>query len=292
MITAYPLEFVIPLPGGGGIPITGFGITMMLLFLVASWLIDREGRRLGFKPEFPGDLILGAVVGGIIGAKLWYVALHGMDALFSRAGLVYYGGFVGGTVGVILMGWRRRVPVRWTAHLAAPALAAGYAIGRVGCFVVGDDYGIPTTLPWGVRFPEGAPPSTAAVMESAFGTPIPAGVDPGTVLAVHPTQLYEVAAMLLVFALLWKWRTSSKGTGWLFGIYLVLAGAERFLVEILRAKDDRLLGMLTVAQAFSLVLVAVGVVLMMAWGKQGPAPTGPWLMAPAGAGRAGGASKP
>ncbi len=268
MITAYPLEFG---------PVTGFGITMMLLFVMGAWIMDRECRRLGYNTDFPSDLILGAVVGGILGAKLWFVALHGIDTLFSRSGLVYYGGFVGGTLGVILMGWRRRVPVRLTAHLAAPALAAGYAIGRVGCFVVGDDYGVPTTRPWGVGFPEGAPPSTAAIMERAFGVPIAEGVDPAMVLAVHPTQLYEVAAMLLVFALLWRWRTTTRGTGWLFGVYLVFAGIERFLVEILRAKDDRLLGVLTVAQSFSVVLVVVGLVLMTTWGGQGAAAPGAWL---------------
>lgn len=267
MITAYPLEFG---------PITGFGITMMLLFLVGAWLVDQECRRLGFRQEYAGDVILGAVVGGIVGAKLWYAGLHGVETLLSRAGLVYYGGFVGGTLGVIAVSVWRRVPIRWTAHLAAPALAAGYAIGRVGCFVVGDDYGIPTSLPWGVRFPEGAPPSTAAVMQREFGVAIPEGMDPGTVLAVHPTQLYEVAAMLVVFALLWRWRTAAKGTGWLFGVYLIFAGIERFLVEILRAKDDRLLGVLTLAQAFSIVLVMTGVTLVLAWGKETIAP-GSWL---------------
>lgn len=275
MITAYPLEFG---------PVTGFGLTMMLLFVVGAWLIDHECRRLGFAREYAGDLILGAVVGGIVGAKLWYVALHGPEALLSRAGLVYYGGFVGGTLGVMLVGWRRRVPVRWTAHLVAPALAAGYAIGRVGCFVVGDDYGVPTDLPWGVRFPQGAPPSTAAVLEREFGVAIPEGMDPGTVLAVHPTQLYEVVLMLGVFALLWRWRTATRGTGWLFGVYLVLAGAERFLVEFLRAKDDRLLGGLTVAQGFSLVLVATGLLLAARWGAAAAVSPGPWL--PAGAAKA------
>jgi phosphatidylglycerol:prolipoprotein diacylglycerol transferase len=269
VITAYPLEFG---------PITGFGVTMALLFFMGAWIIDQECQRLGFKREYSGDVILGAVLGGIIGAKLWYAGLHGVETLLRRDGLVYYGGFVGGTLGVIGVSLWRRVPIRWTAHLAAPALAAGYAIGRVGCFVVGDDYGVPTTLPWGVRFPEGAPPSTAAVMQREFGVPIPEGMDPGTVLAVHPTQLYEVAAMLVVFALLWRWRTAAKGTGWLFGVYLVFAGIERFLVEILRAKDDRVLGVLTLAQAFSIVLILIGVSLIAAWGK-GTVAAGPWLMA-------------
>lgn len=272
MITAYPLE--IPL---GFTTLTGFGITMALAFLVGAWLVGQELRRNGFSQDFAGDIVTGAVIGGIVGAKLWYVALHPESPIFSRAGLVFYGGFVGGALGVIVMGWRRRVPIRWTAHLVAPALAAAYAVGRVGCFVVGDDYGRPTDLPWAVAFPEGAPPSTAAALRS-FGADIPADIDPSTVLAVHPTQLYEVALILVAFALLWRWRTRSAGTGWLFGAYLVMAGIERFLVEFLRAKDDRLLPMgLSVAQGMSVVLVIVGISLCARLaGSRAPDP-GSWL---------------
>jgi len=106
-----------------------------------------------------------------------------------------------GALLMALMGRHRKVPLRWTIHLTAPALAAAYALGRAGCFMVGDDYGRPTTSALGVRFPEGLPPSTAGSMESMFGIGVPPGTDPATVLAVHPTQLYEVVAMLLVFEL-------------------------------------------------------------------------------------------
>ena len=115
-------------------------------------------------------------------------------------------------------------------------------MGRVGCFLIGDDYGGPSTLPWAVKFPEGLPPSTVASLQE-FGVRVPAGLDPGTVLAVHPTQIYETLIMLAVFAYLWSKRNAPGGTGWIFGAYLMFAGAERFLVEILRAKDDRFLGL-------------------------------------------------
>lgn len=281
MINAYPLTFML-----GPIEITGFGITMMLVFLVAAWVVDRELKRHGLASDYSGDLVLGAVVGGILGAKIWYAALHGPAALLSREGLVYYGGFLGGALGVMLMGWRRRVPIRWTMHLMAPALAAGYAIGRVGCFVVGDDYGRPTDLPWAVAFPQGAPPSLAGTMATEFGIPLPAGVSPEQVLAVHPTQLYEVAIMLVVFALLWSWRARPKGTGWLFGAYLVFAGLERFAVEFLRAKDDRFLGGLTYAQGMSVVLVVVGIATWSALAGKVQVDPGEWLR------RGGGEGKP
>ena len=220
-------------------------------------------------------MVAAAVIGGIIGAKLWYVALtRDPGALFSRGGLVWYGGFIGGALAVILNGWRLGVPLRWTMQLAAPALAAAYALGRVGCFLVNDDYGRPSNLPWAVKFPEGLPPSTAGNMHHLFGVPVPAGTDPTTVLAVHPTQLYEVAAMLIVFGVLWSLRRRGRPVGWLFGLYLIFAGVERFLVEIVRAKDDRFLGPFTLAQLASVILIAIGILLVTIWRRGGsPAPS-------------------
>lgn len=270
MINAYP--FVIHTPW---FDITGFGIVMMLTFLMGGWILDRELRRLKFNTEYAGDMIFAAVIGGIVGAKLWFVVLNG-GALFARSGLVWYGGFFGGTLAVILNGWRRRVPMRWTAQLVAPVLAAGYALGRVGCFLVGDDYGGPTSLPWGVRFPLGSPPSTAENLR-LFHVQVADSVAPNTVMAVHPTQLYETFIMLVVFALLWRWRAASRGTGWLFGAYLIFAGVERFFVEILRAKDDRLLGTFTLAQVASITIVLVGTALVARLSPMPVIAPGPWL---------------
>ncbi len=260
-MTVYP--FIINL---GPLEITGYGLMMMVAFLVGGWLIALELRRRNLSDDYAADMIAAAVIGGIIGAKLWYVILNGeWDALFSRGGLVWYGGFIGGAGAVMLNGWRLGVPLRWTMQLAAPALAAAYALGRVGCFLVNDDYGRPTGLPWGMRFPRGLPPSTAGNMESLFGIPVPAGTDPGTVLAVHPTQLYEVAIMLVAFAVLWGLRKRDYPIGWIFGLYLVFAGVERFLIEILRAKDDRFLGPFTLAQLTSAIIVVIGLVILTLW---------------------------
>lgn len=267
-MTVYP--FIIHL---GPLEITGYGLMLMVAFLMGGWLIARQLRELNLREEYAADIVAAAVIGGIVGAKLWYVALtRDPGALFSRGGLVWYGGFIGGALAVILNGWRLKVPLRWTMQLTAPALAAAYALGRVGCFLVNDDYGGPTNLPWGVRFPQGSPPSTAANLQG-FHVAVPAGTPPSTVLAVHPTQLYEVAAMLVAFAILWVLRKKGKPVGWLFGVYLVFAGIERFLVEILRAKDDRLLGPFTIAQLTSVLLVLLGVGLMAAWRRgSSPAP--------------------
>ena len=254
-MTVYPLLFHV-----GPLSVTGFGIMMMLAFIFAGWAMQLDLRRRGLDEEFAADVVIGGVVGGLVGAKLWYVALTG-ESLISRGGFVWYGGLIGGVLGVVLNSWRRRVPIAFTAELVAPALALGYAIGRVGCFLVGDDYGVPTTVPWAVKFPYGLPPTTVANL-TQFHVSFPPGTSPSEVVAVHPTQVYETALMLLATAWLWKHRTHSHTAGWLFGCYLIVAGVERLAIEFLRAKDDRLLGAFTIAQLASVGLVVVGVFLV------------------------------
>jgi prolipoprotein diacylglyceryltransferase len=109
---------------------------------------------------------------------------------------------------------------------------------------------------------------------------MPTGATPETLLAVHPTQIYEAIIMIAVFMFLWSRRKKSRGTGWLFGVYLVLAGTERFLVEFLRAKEDRLFGEFTLAQLVAVVIVAVGVILVTVWKNQ-TVPPGESLSSPA-----------
>ena len=265
----------------GPLEITGYGIMMMVGFLMGGWLVGLELKRQGLREDYAAEITIAAVIGGVIGAKLWYVAETGeLASLFTRGGLVWYGGFIGGTVAVLLNGLRLKVPTRWTGEVTAPALPAAYALGRLGCFMVGDDYGVPTSLPWGVQFPQGIPPTTAGSLASNFAVPIPPGATPETLLAVHPTQIYEAIIMIAVFMFLWSLRKRSLGTGWLFGVYLVLAGTERFLVEFLRAKEDRLFGEFTVAQLVALVIVGIGVVLVALWKKK-TVPPGDFLSSPA-----------
>lgn len=247
----------------GGFKVTSFGVMIALSFLAAGWLLARELKHRQMDPEAAWDLAGWAAICGILGAKLYYLVLHfdetALDpwaALLSRSGLVWYGGLIGGALGVLFRLHQLKLPVWKVADSVAPALALGYAIGRVGCFLVGDDYGGPTNAPWGVAFPEGAPPSTAANLR-AFGVEVPAGVPDTAVLSVHPTQLYETGMTLVILALLVRLRPRLASTpGQLFFVWLALAGVERFIVEIFRAKDDRLLGMFSVAQLISVLLVA------------------------------------
>ncbi len=270
----YPNLFYLPewFPIGAGVPITSFGVMMMLSFLTAGWVLKAGLVREGHDADIAWSLVFWAVIGGVVGARLYYVFLNyprlladpaGM--LFSRGGMVWYGGFLLATVLVV---WRIRtfgLPLGKTADAAAPALALAYGVGRLGCFLVGDDYGRPTDSWVGIAFPNGLPPTTASAMSSQFGITIdPALIEKyGEVLPVHPTQLYETGISTLIFLLLWRLRGHNHRAGWLFMVWLALAGAERFFVEIFRAKDDRFFGVFTLAQLISLLLVAFGTVWVL-----------------------------
>ncbi|HEU0302219.1 MAG TPA: prolipoprotein diacylglyceryl transferase [Longimicrobium sp.] len=262
----YPILFKI-----GSFTVTSFGASIALAFLAAAWLAARGLKREGENPEHAWDLAGWAAICGILGAKFYYLILHfnetALDpwgALLSRSGLVWYGGFIGGALGVLFRLWQLKLPVWKFADVIAPALALGYAIGRLGCFLVGDDYGGPSDAPWAVAFPQGAPPSTAGSLR-AFGVDVPASIPDGTVMAVHPTQLYEVGMTLIILAILIRLRPRLAAVpGQLFLVWLCLAGVERFIVEIFRAKDDRFLGVFSVAQLISLLMIATGIAFWFA----------------------------
>ena len=265
----YPVIFELPdwFPILGGEAITSFGVFMLLAFLTAAYVLRAEMRRVGIDPEKAWDLVFMAVLGGIVGAKVYYVLLNfdqmieNPRMILGRGGLVWYGGFLLATALVVWEIRRQKLPLPRTADLVAPALALAYGVGRIGCFLVGDDWGLPTDSALGVRFPRGTPASSVANIEQQFGITVdPALIEQyGQIVPVHPTQLYEVAMTTLIFAVLWRIRRHDHAPGWLFMLWLALAGMERFLVEFLRAKDDRFFGVLTLAQVISLAIVAVGV---------------------------------
>lgn len=270
-ISHHPFEFNL-----GPLPITGFGIAVLLAFVVGQIVSQNELTRRGYQKEADAipDLIAASVIGTLIGGKLYYAALVAQDwsALLSRAGLVYWGGFIGAvTASFLVIRWKKLQFAR-VADVGGIAMAAGYSVGRTGCWAVGDDYGRPWDGPLAVMFPEGIPPSTAANMSQQFGIPIEPGIAPDTVLAVHPTQLYETTLGFLMFLLLWRFRGHKHAEGWLFGMYLILAGAERFFIEIFRAKDDRFAMGMTLAQVIALTLAVIGVVVMQRRRKPPAAP--------------------
>lgn len=246
----------------GAFEITTFGVMMFLAFIVGGWVLARQLRRYGIDDDVASSIVVAGALGGILGAKVYYAILfQDWRLLFDRAGLVWYGGLIGGAAAVSWVLYRRKVDFWVTADCVAPGLSIGYALGRIGCFLVGDDYGRPTDAWFGVAFPKGAPPTTARSLRE-FGVNVDPSIPPDTVLRVHPTQLYETFAALVMFFVLSRMNARPHVKGRVFGLFLILLGIERFLVEIVRAKDDRFLGAFTVAQLISVVLVVVGGLLV------------------------------
>ncbi len=242
---------------------------MFLAFLTAGVVHRSETKRIGGDPEETWDLLFMAIVGGILGAKIYYMFLNFPQLvrdpgslIFARGGLVWYGGLIGGFLMVVWQIRRKGLHLPEQADMIGPGLALAYGVGRIGCFLVGDDWGRPTGSWVGIRFPDGAPPTRVDIIEREFGIQ----VDPdlvarfGEIVPVHPTQLYEVGLSTLIFLLLWSIRRHHHRKGWLFMLWVALAGTERFLVEFFRAKDDRFFGFLTLAQVISLALVVVGLI--------------------------------
>jgi len=236
----YPVLFRI-----GDFEITSFGVLMAVGALVGIWIFGRELKRSGL-PNDGVDAAAAGVIGGLIGAKLLWTLEFSREApvtdlLFSRGGLSWFGGLIGGVGTGLWMLRRRQVPVVPALAAATPALAVGHAIGRIGCFMVGDDYGRPSNLPWAVAFPEGLPPTS---------------------VRVHPTQLYEAIALAGVAWALIRWRRAGTADALVLGRYLVLAGSIRFAIEFIRV-NLRVVGPLTLAHLIALSLVVAGAVLIL-----------------------------
>ena len=208
------------------------------------WVLRRELRRSHLPPEGIDAAFVG-VLGGLAGAKLLWTFEHVgeeslLDLLLNRGGMSWFGGFAGGlAAGLAYMRWRK-LPVMTVLAAATPALAIGHAIGRVGCLLVGDDYGTPTDLPWGIAFPEGLPPTN---------------------VPVHPTQIYEALALVPIAWLLLRWRRQGRPDDVVLGAYLLMTGAVRFSVEFLRV-NERVVGSLSVAHLASLAALLGGTLLL------------------------------
>jgi phosphatidylglycerol:prolipoprotein diacylglycerol transferase len=239
-------EDMLPYIHLGPLNVPTFGLMLWLGAVLAAWIMDRSFRR-GLVDADAVGMVAVAVVAGIVGAKLWHVfdspsefRAEGWRVLWDSAGFAWYGGLVFGIAALVFQGWRAKIgPVR-ILDLAAPAAAVGYGVGRIGCFLSGDGcYGIPTTLPWGMSFPNGIEP---------------------TLQRVHPTPLYEFVAGVIIGCWLW-WRAGKPHrTGLIVGEYLVLSGLSRFLVEFIRRNPKVLFG-LSNAQLASLGAVVVGLIL-------------------------------
>jgi phosphatidylglycerol---prolipoprotein diacylglyceryl transferase len=232
----------------GELAVPSFWVAAFGGFVVAFLLLRSDVVRRGYSVELAYDLTLYAYIGGWVGARLFliptgwqYFTEDPVSFLLSSSGWVWYGGLIGGVVASWILARRRRIAWLELADIAAPALAMGLAIGRIGCQLSGDgDYGVPTTLPWGMSYPDGVVPTTERV---------------------HPAPIYEMLACLAIFAYLWRRRLRNPPTGDLFGRYLILSAIERFLIEFVRRNPDWLVG-LTTAQWMSIGIAIVGGLLV------------------------------
>jgi phosphatidylglycerol:prolipoprotein diacylglycerol transferase len=231
-----------------GISIKTFGLAFALGFIACGAVLARRLRELGKPADWAYEVIFAALVGGVVGARGYYLIQHYdqvkhdlIGSAFSGSGLVWYGGVIGGAIAVVAwMRWRGALSL-WMLDICGVALALGYAIGRIGCQVSGDgDYGIVSDLPWAMGYPHGT-------------VPTPPGV------TVQPTPIYETVAMALIAYALWRLRDRFR-PGVLFALYLAASGLERLLVEFIRRNKEVLIG-LTAPQLESIALCVIG----LAW---------------------------
>lgn len=233
-----------------GVPLQTFGIFFALNFLCWAAVVARRLKEIGKPVDWAYEMLFASLIGGLVGARGYYLIqnydeIQGdlLGNLFSGAGLVWYGGLIGGVIAVLLWAWWRDFLRLALLDMAAPALALGYAIGRIGCQVSGDgDYGKASDLPWAMGYPDGAVPTASGV-------------------TVQPTPIYETLSMGLLALVLWRLRDALV-PGALFGLYLVGAGVERFLVEFAR-RNEAVLGALTGAQLWSIGLMLGGAIWLL-----------------------------
>jgi phosphatidylglycerol:prolipoprotein diacylglycerol transferase len=219
-------------------------------FLLCGYLLERELMRVGRNRELAGSIIIAAIIGGIVGSKIYYL-LQNPDLLiedfwgnvFSGAGLVWYGGAIGGFLAVTWWINRKKVPFLLVADLMGPLLLLGQGMGRVGCFLAGDGcYGPPSDVPWAMAFPKGVVP---------------------TLERVHPTPLYDTLLLTGLFLILWSVRKKNWPAGTMFGLFAVGMGIERFITEFWRTDPKYIFGFLSEAQIISILLFLLGLSIIL-----------------------------
>ncbi len=247
----------------GPFTISSYGFMLVMAFTTAYIMINRDGKRLGWPPDLAQDIVFWAAIGGILGSKVYYLIenigrgagenlaglwdmIAGIFTLSPQriaegiqnfgAGLIFFGGLMGGILAITLLLRRKKMGWLSTADVLAPYLILGYAIGRLGCFLTGCCHGIPSQLPWAIAFPMGAEPTT---------------------IPVHPTQLYEFIMGTAIFVFLYRHRSRAGFTGQVFSLYLILAGTERFFIEFIRTNERYALG-LSGAQFFGITVIVIG----------------------------------
>src|SRR5947209_3789091 len=221
---------------------------MLLAFVAAYFVLRADIQRRGLKLDAQNVVTICALL-GIAGAKLYHVFESPSDLfanplgeIFSRSGFAWFGGLIGVLLALYLIAQRSKLPYLAMLDVCGPAAALGYAVGRIGCLTSGDgDYGVPTSLPWGMSFPNGLIPTSQRV---------------------HPTPIYEAIAATLIFWYLWRHGSKPRPVGHVAALYLLWMGVERFLVEFIRINPRSFFG-LSNAQAASLASIIAGLTILL-----------------------------
>ena len=251
----------------GNFTVAWYGVLVAMAFLIGLWLAGRRGVRDGIPPEKIMDVGPWMILGTIIGARTLYVATYWKEAfagkplyeifMVQHGGLVYYGGFIGASIAVILYLNYKNLPLWKFGDAIAPSVALGYVFGRFGCLMNGCCYGKPTDLPWGIRFP-----LDTETGEATNGMP------------VHPTQIYD-ALLSFVFYLVLAWLyRRKKFDGQIFATYLMGYAISRSFVESYRGDytPSHIHGILTPAQLVSMGIFSAGLCLYFVLQRRRPQP--------------------
>lgn len=254
--------------------IYSYGLMLVVAFYSCYALLFKEMKRLDYDEKIASDIVTSAALGGIIGSKIYYlienfdrVIADPYGMIFSGAGLVFLGGLMGGTIGVTIVLRKNDLPWLKFADIIAPLLIIGYSIGRIGCFLVGDDYGLPTKSVIGISFENGAPPTTYESLSYNYPWLNLSNWNPGEIITVFPTQIIETFIGFGIFFFLWNKRQAVITKGSLFFTYLILAGIERFFIEFIRLNPKYLwiikdaVGF-SGAQVISLIMISIGIYML------------------------------
>ena len=248
----------------GPLPIYSLGVFWAVGALAALFILRLELKRISADPEIATNVVFAGAIAGLFGARLLFIVEEWknfirapFEFILSGAGFSWYGGFIAGALAAAWVFRKHKISLPIAADISAPALALGYGIGRIGCFLAGDaTWGKVSDVPWAMAFPN----AVAGWVDPLTGMPYAPGV------RVHPTQLYELIQSLIVFAILWKLRKKPLPHGTIFSLYLILAGFMRFIVEFWRVNPIIALGM-TEYQWISAAIVLAGILLLSFRGR-------------------------
>jgi phosphatidylglycerol---prolipoprotein diacylglyceryl transferase len=248
----------------GPLTVYSYGMMMALGFLAGDFVISSECRRRGLNSDFAASLVVWAALGGIVCSRIYSVIDNfpsymqdPKSIILSGSGFVWYGGLIGGLLSSYFVSRRYKIDFLTTADMAGPALVIGQSLGRIGCLLSGDgDWGMPTTLPWGMQFPNAIVGWNGnSVLKLDSHNRLVSGFFPG--VRVHPTPIYESILYAAIFLFLWSRRKETGIPGQLFYLYMMLAGAARFMIEFLRVNPRVFMG-LSEAQLIAIMMMVLG----------------------------------